>query len=104
MNKDTYKTDVIFRCDKHGNFKGVIFALLPHEVSTHDGSVTFYTHIGQHGSADYRYTVNKSRLATEEEYADLKKEMEGLGYNFNVIKKQNYDKYLVDYKRVRGIK
>lgn len=104
MEKDNYKTDVIFRCDKHGDFKGVVFALFPHEVSTPDGCVTFYTHVGQHGSADYNYSVQKSRLATPEEYADLKKEMEGLGYDLNIVKRQNYDKYLKDYKRVRGIK
>jgi hypothetical protein len=104
IEKDTYKTDVVFRCDKHGDFKGVVFALFPHEVSTPDGSVTFYTHVGQHGSADYRGCISKSRMATEQEYADLKKEMESIGYDLNIVKKQNYDKFLADYKRVRGTK
>jgi hypothetical protein len=101
MEKDIQKTDVIFRCDKHGDFKGVVFALFPHEVSCYDGSVTFYTHIGQHGLADYKYSMSKSRTATEKESANLKKEMEGLGYNLNIVKKQNYDKYLASYKKVR---
>lgn len=102
--KDTYKTDVIFRCDKHGDFKGVVFALFPHEVSTLSGSVTFYTHIGQHDSANYKGCISKSRMATEQEYADLKEEMESIGYNLNIVKKQNYDKYLVEYKKANGNK
>jgi hypothetical protein len=102
MDKDTHITEVIFRCDKHGDFKGVVFALLPHEVSNFDGSVTCYMHVGQHSQADYHHCVSKSRLATPEEYADLKKEMEGLGYNLKVMKKQNYDKYLASLKEVRG--
>lgn len=101
MTKDTYKTDVVFRCDKHGDFKGIVFALLPHEVSTLDGLVTSYQHVGQHSSADYRHCISKSRMATPAEFADLKNEMEGLGYDLNIVKKQNYDKFLKSYKEIR---
>lgn len=104
MEKDMEKTDVIFRCDKQGDFKGDVFALFPHEVSCSDGSVTFYAHIGQHGLADYKKCMRKSRTATEKESTDLKKEMEGLGYNLNIVKKQNYNKYIASYKKVSGIK
>ena len=102
MAQDTHITDVVFRCDKHGDFKGIVFAMLPHEVSTQSGSVTSYQHVGQHSSADYSHCVSKSRLATPKEYKDLKKEMEGLGYNLKVVKKQNYDKFLENLKEVRG--
>lgn len=104
IEKDTYKTDVVFRCDKHGDFKGVVFALFPHEIFDRNGNVTFYTHVGQHSAADYNFCIAKSRPATEQEYADLKKEMESIGYDLNIVKKQNYNKFLADYKRVRGIK
>jgi len=101
MEKDKNKTDIIFRCDKSGDFKGVVFALFPHEVSDHKGNVNSYQHVGQHSGADYNGCVRNSRLATEEEYKDLKEEMESIGYNINVMKKRNYDKYLKDLKRVR---
>jgi hypothetical protein len=34
--------------------------------------------------------LKQSKLATAVEYANLKKEMENLGYNINIVKKQNY--------------
>lgn len=104
MEKDNYKTDVVFRVDKTGKFKGTVYALMPHEVSTLNGLVTTYQHVGQHSSAEYRYCIAQSRPATPEEYKDLKEELESIGYDVNVIKKQNYDKYLKSYYEVRGIK
>lgn len=101
MEKDNYKTDVIFRVV---TIQGIteVTAFLPHDVNSLAGDVTCYAHIGQHSSANYNYCVSKSRLATPEEYEDLKKEMETLfGYNFNVIKKQNRKKYLKNYYEVR---
>lgn len=104
MKKDTYKTDVIFRVDTLKEYKGTVFALLPHEVNTYKGDVTCYQHVGQHSSADYNHCIRTSRLATPKECNDLKCEMESLGYNFNVIKKQNHDKYLRSYKKANGWK
>lgn len=102
MERDTHKTDVIFRVVK---IQGIteLTAFLPHEVETGEGHIVCYAHNGQHGSANYGYCVSKSRLATEKEYADLKKEMENhFGYNFNVIKKQDRKKYLESYYKARG--
>lgn len=102
MEKDNYKTDVIFRVTKSGTWKGTVYALMPHDCDTFDGLVNSYQHIGQHSSADYFHCIQSSRLATEAEYADLKKEMEnGFGYNFNVIKKQNREKFLKSYYKIR---
>ena len=98
MKKDKYKTDVVFRFDNTKGFKGTIFALLPHEVCDFDGNVTTYQHVGQHSAGDYNHCIKTSRPATEAEYADLKKEMEGLGYDFKVVKKQNRNKYLKSYR------
>jgi len=100
--KDSYKTDIVFRVDKSKDFKGTVFALFPHEVSDHKGNVLSYQHVGQHSGADYNGCIASSRPATADEYADLKKEMESIGYDINVVKKRNYDKYLVDYKRVNS--
>ncbi len=104
MEKDKHTTDIMFRVDTAKDSKGEVFALFPHDVSTLHGSVTFYQHIGQHGSADYNHCIKTSRPATEEEAKDLKEEMESIGYNIRVVKKRNYDKYLADYKRVNGRK
>jgi hypothetical protein len=104
MERDTHTTDMVFRVDTTKDFKGQVFALFPHEVSTLDGSVTFYAHVGQHGSADYNHCIKTSRVATEDEAKDLKAELEGRGYNIQVVKRRNYDKYLADYKRVNGWK
>jgi len=104
MEKDNYKTDIVFRIDTSKNFNGTVFALFPHEVSTIDGLVNCFQHVGQHSSAEYNHCINTSKLATADEYADIKKEMENIGYDINVVKKRNYDKYLQSYKSVRGIK
>jgi hypothetical protein len=66
MEKDNYKTEVVFRVDKAGAFKGTVFAMLPHECADLKGNVTCYEHVGQHHSADYRGCISKSRPATPE--------------------------------------
>jgi len=101
MKKDTYKTDVIFRVLTIGDITEVT-ALFPHDVETPEGHISCYAHVGQHGSADYRYCVSKSRLATKEEYRDLKNELENaVGYNLNIVQKQNRTKYLKSYYETR---
>jgi hypothetical protein len=99
VEKDTYITEVIFRKDTTKDFKGTIFALMPYEIATRDGMVTSYQHIGQHISAEYFGCILVSKPATESEYADLKREMEGLGYNLKTIKKINYKRYLQALKQ-----
>lgn len=101
MEKDTYKTDVVFRVDTSKSWGGTVYALMPHEVNDHKGNVVCYQHVGQHSGADYKGCIATSRPATETEYADLKTELESIGYDLNIIKKQNYDKYLKSYYEVR---
>ncbi len=102
MEKDNYKTDVIFRVVK---IQGIteVTAFFPYEVEN-NGLVSCYAHCGQHGSADYKYCVSKGHLATENEYKELKTELEGLGYDLKVIRKQNYNKYLTEYRKIRGFR
>lgn len=103
MQKDTHTTDVMFRVDTTKDFKGTIFAVLPHNVDTLGGDVITYQHIGQHSTGDYNVCLQTSRPATEAEYTELKTEMETLGYNIKVVKKRNYDKYLKSYYEARNI-
>lgn len=95
MQKDINVTDVIFR--KY--LDGTIIALLPHECNDRHGNVSSYQHIGQHSGADYNGVIMCTKLAKETEYFDLKKEMESLGYNLNIIKKQNRVKFLKSLKQ-----
>ena len=104
MKKDKTKTDVIFRIDTTKNFKGEVIAIFPHKVETYRGEVGIYVHVGQHSAADYNICLKTSRLATVKERADLKKELElNYGYNFNIIKKRNYSKYLASYYEAKKI-
>ena len=97
MKKDNHITEVIFRKLTSSNR---ILALFPYEASPEIGMVLSYMHIGQHGDAHYQHCLDISTLATEEEYSDLKQELENIGYNLKVLKRRNYDKYLGShYKR-----
>jgi len=103
MEKDNYKTDVVFRVDTTKDFKGDVIAVLPHEVHCLNGNVGYYVHVGQHSHGDYQRLIQTSRLATKQEAKDLKAEMENnYGYNFNILKRRNYDKYLASYYKVNN--
>lgn len=81
MNK---KTITVFR-----KFRGEIIALFPAERwNNYNYDCTSYVHLGQHSAADYNYVVSKSTLATPDEYADLKAELERIGYELDI--KQKY--------------
>jgi hypothetical protein len=102
MKKDNYKTDVIFRVDTTKDFKGEVIAVFPHDIDNNRGSVGYYVHVGQHSSGDYNKIISTSRLATEVEAKDLRKELEQcFGYNFNVIKRRSYNKFLAAYYKTK---
>jgi len=80
---DAIVTKVIFRKFKQG---GDIIALFPEIPGTNSPKTCQnYMHIGQHGhgSADCGATVPAKRA----EYMPLKKELESLGYNLEVVSK-----------------
>lgn len=85
MEKDTTKTKVIFRKWKED---GDIIALFPElnhaNGAANRGNIMSYMHVGQHGEASESLLRERSRLvtATEEEAADLKAELESIGYLF----------------------
>jgi len=103
MKKDTYITEVIFRKWNRKDFKGDIIALFPYDVWSYRGDVTSYEHIGQHGGAEYNHCINMTVPAKEEDFKDLKEELEYIGYNLKVINKRNYKKYLNEYNKMRKL-
>ena len=98
MKKDNHKTDVIFR-----NFKGEILALFPHITWNYSGDVTCYAHIGQHGSADYKYVIANSKPINNPKSLDLYSELESIGYNLKPVKRQDLSKYLDELYRIREL-
>lgn len=97
MQKDNFKTDVIFRKEKDGS----ILAVFPYVIYNPSGQCTCYAHIGQHGAMEWSYLYD-TKPANQDEAKDLFSELESIGYNLNIIKKRNYNKYLKVYYENRG--
>lgn len=92
------KTKVIFRKFKEGD----IIALFPEEeADPNHAHCSSYMHVGQHGAAGYRL-VRDTKLATPEEYADLKAELESIGYDLDIRKRIGKRWFEVDQKEVTG--
>ena len=91
---------VIFRVWKHGQFKGEVDALFPYlPAVSRNKTITSYCIGSGHGSADYHYMLTKTRPATPDEYAKLKKHLEEVvGYNLKVAKALNYNKWLQSFR------
>ena len=83
MEKDKEITEVIFRKENNGD----IIAAFPYVSYASNYGVLYYCHIGQHGECKWSYFTGCTKPAKPEDYEDLKKELEGLGYNLRVIKK-----------------
>ena len=85
MKKDTHKTKVQFLIDEKQSQWPEVFAYFPEENYDYDGQLKMsYAHIGQHSACHPDYAA-ESRPATVQEYADLKKELESIGYNLEII-------------------
>ncbi len=98
MKKDKFKTDVIFRKAKEDN---QIEAFFPYDIANMKGNITCYAHLGQHSSACYDYLLFRTIPAKEFEFNDLKKELESIGYNLNIIKKRNYTKFIIELNKIK---
>lgn len=83
--QDEHKTKVIFR-KVPANYSGseseviALFPEIPGDMSPF--SCLSYVHYGQHGAA--MVSGHGWKLATKAEYADLKAELEAIGYNLDV--------------------
>lgn len=71
---------------------GEIIAIFPYVIETWQGNVSSYMHVGQHAAASLSI-LEDSELATEEEYAPLKQELESIGYKLIVVDRVDNDTY-----------
>ena len=79
MDKDV----VVFRKFPDGE----VIALFPEYPGTNDPyNMSSYVHVGQHGCAD-EGIVDRTKLATPGEYADLAAELRSIGYALEVRRK-----------------
>lgn len=72
------KIKVIFRRVKDTS---EIVAIFPEINWNAYGDLMSYQHIGQHGGAAWDWIKHETKVATPEEYNELKQELEGLGYD-----------------------
>lgn len=80
-------TKVMFLVNDNDSENPDVYAYFPEE--THQGIYkTAYSHVGQHSAIHPDY-ARESRPATPEEYQELKTELEGRGYNLEVINKDS---------------
>ncbi len=62
-----------------------VIALFPaEEEPRRPGIVQSYEHVGQHGAADLAGVIERTKPATPEEYASLKRELESPPFNYNL--------------------
>ena len=81
------KTDVLFLIEKpEGNLTCNVFAFFPKERYNRIEKDIFmsYAHIGQHSSCHSDY-AKECKKATKKQYLELKKELENIGYELNVL-------------------
>jgi len=65
-----------------------VFALFPQEPADYaDHYCDSYERLGQHAGADYHLCVQASDPATAEDAADLRRELERIGYRLKVIRR-----------------
>ena len=92
MKKDTKKTKVKFLIEKpEGKLPCNVFAFFENSLYSnnpvYEGKMfDCYAHIGQHSSCHIDY-ANKCKEATKEQYLDLAKELESIGYNLLITNK-----------------
>ena len=85
MKQDKQETEVIFRKFPEGD----IIAIFPFEEWDRKGNYSSYMHVGQHGGCSPDLAKELVRPG-EEEYQDLKEELESIGYNLEVLNDTNW--------------
>lgn len=85
----------------HPDNADTVFAIFPHLPGNNDPKTMLsYEHVGQHGQAHISY-VDECYVAKDPaQYADLKKELEGIGYELDI---QDYTGYADELARMRAI-
>lgn len=94
--KRKQKTQVIFLIEKpEGDLPCDVFAFFPKEKYTHSDNGTFmsYAHIGQHSPCHIDYALECEECPPEK-HQPLKAELEGIGYELEIISKSAINKRL----------
>lgn len=85
FERDEHETPVLFRVHrapkKHGADVTAVFPCEPHDINGR--YMSCYVHVGQHGACDLGW-YQRTRPATAEEYADLRRELEGAPYGYRL--------------------
>ncbi len=82
-----------------------VFALFPTLPSDYEGRYCdSYEHVGQHGGADYFGCVHASRPASLDEAADLKRELERIGYRLRVFKRASWKHHEARRETARSLR
>lgn len=97
---DKHKTDVIFRTIKED---GQVIAVFPHVPFDFNGNMTSYMHIGQHSASSYPFYRDCTVPSEKSAYKALKRELEDLGYNLQVRKRRNHDKFSEAFRERRAL-
>lgn len=92
----------------------VIFRVYPDEevialfpliaVDTLGGNCQSYMRVGQHGAANPQVVINQTKLATPNQYKDLYKELEKIGYKLKIVKRFRYWHQQKRTKQIEDIK
>lgn len=83
---DKHKTKVVFLIEPTEDGKEAIFAFFPkmyYNKELYKTTFTCYAHIGQHSACHIDY-IKECKEATPEQYADLKAELQSIGYNLQI--------------------
>lgn len=99
---ETTPERVIFRVYKEGD----IIAIFPRMLGDNDPDTCgSYQHIGQHGACSPRQIIHATKNATPAQAAELKAELERIGYTLDVRKRLRYGDYKWrerELKRIRN--
>jgi hypothetical protein len=94
-------TDVVFLRDRDG---GDVFAVFPGIAATvgQPDHMGCYHHIGQHSAAALQYCIGCAEVTDPAAYADLKGELEHIGYRLRVVGKDRIrDSVYADQRRTQ---
>lgn len=82
-----------------------VIAIFPYIVGDmNPGTCQSYMHFGQHGACDPHGIVHGTSPCLPDEYADLKKELEQIGYELEVISKiPQRNAYEARLREIRGM-
>ena len=110
MEKDTFKTEAIFRVWKDNDCGETIYrkiiAIFPYDIESHTDydCCSSYMNIGQHSGADYPSIIERTRPATPAEYLDLQKHLtNAYGYDLLIIQRRNRNKAIQALKELKTL-